>query len=159
MLSQWFGCCERREFEDAPAKEQTTPRLAPSNGAAGGLISPHLTQSLCGVGINFRADTTGALFVSSLTPDGPAAQKGEVMVNDILAEVDGKSVHRSPLSHISKYLLGPEHTTARIKFLRNGNIVAVEIERAPVASLLCVRRIADDPKTAFSPSDGAVQVL
>ena len=27
-------------------------------------------QSLCGVGINFRADSTGALFVSSLTPGG-----------------------------------------------------------------------------------------
>ena len=70
------------------------------------------------------------------------------MVGDVLAEVDGKSVYRSPLSHISKYLLGPENTTAKVTFIRAGKLVEVSIVRAPVASLLCVRRISDAAKAA-----------
>ena len=138
-MNQWFGCCERRDFEEPGVVKEKTTRtlLPPEGGAAGGLMAPHLTQvtkqqehraivqplgystlspsvllgvtmpshfpehsplqhpsgylrrahsadgpcflnfvcsprdqSLCGVGINFRADTTGALFVSSLTPGG-----------------------------------------------------------------------------------------
>mmetsp|Transcript_4679 Transcript_4679/g.17030 ORF Transcript_4679/g.17030 Transcript_4679/m.17030 type:complete len:82 (-) Transcript_4679:162-407(-) len=44
---------------------------------------------ICGVGINFRADKTGALYVSSLVENGPADKTGKVRPGDVLYEVDG----------------------------------------------------------------------
>ena len=55
-LGTLFLCCERRNGEDADE----------GNGAEEVPVS----QATCGVGINFRADKSGALFVSSLIPGG-----------------------------------------------------------------------------------------
>ena len=45
-MNQWFGCCERRDFEETGVvKEKTTRTVLPQEGgAAGGLMAPHLTQ-------------------------------------------------------------------------------------------------------------------
>eukprot|EP00802_Teleaulax_amphioxeia_P026006 Tamp_26979.p1 GENE.Tamp_26979~~Tamp_26979.p1 ORF type:complete len:148 (+),score=29.24 Tamp_26979:117-560(+) len=136
-LGSLLTCCERRDFEprgDGQAEE--TPNFPPAS-------------QVCGVGINFRADKSGALFVSSLIPGGPAARTGSVMVGDILFEVDGQNVHRSTLSHVSKHLLGPNGSVAKVMFLRGGYKVQVDIPRAPVPSLMSVQRV----QTPRSPGD------
>eukprot|EP00288_Rhodomonas_lens_P019500 CAMPEP_0177691300 /NCGR_PEP_ID=MMETSP0484_2-20121128/1235_1 /TAXON_ID=354590 /ORGANISM="Rhodomonas lens, Strain RHODO" /LENGTH=112 /DNA_ID=CAMNT_0019201919 /DNA_START=111 /DNA_END=449 /DNA_ORIENTATION=+ len=96
--------------------------------------------SLCGIGVNFRADGTGALLVASLIPGGPAEKTGQVQPNDVLYEVDGKNVYRSPLSTVSSNLLGPNESTVRVVFLRNAEQVQVSIVRAPVPNLMSVQK-------------------
>jgi len=44
-------------------------------------------NNLCGVGINFRSDSTGALAVHSLVPLSPAAEDGQIREGDLLEQV------------------------------------------------------------------------
>mmetsp|Transcript_27323 Transcript_27323/g.55839 ORF Transcript_27323/g.55839 Transcript_27323/m.55839 type:complete len:133 (+) Transcript_27323:209-607(+) len=112
MFGNFFVCCGRRDVETIP-KGQYSP------------------STMCGVGINFRADKTGALCVSSLIPGGPASRTGSVMVGDILYDVDEKLVYRTALSNVSQHLLGPADTTVNVGFLRGGYRISVDIKRAP----------------------------
>ncbi|EKX37797.1 hypothetical protein GUITHDRAFT_144763 [Guillardia theta CCMP2712] len=109
-----------------------------------GLDSSMVESRICGVGINFRADKTGALYVSSLVENGPADKTGKVRPGDVLYEVDGTVVYRSGLSQISKHLLGGDGTIVMVGFLREGKKVSVEIVRKPVQALMTIRHILED---------------
>ena len=54
---------------------------------------------------------------------GPAQKTGLVQPNDVLYEVDGKNVYRSPLSTVSSNLLGANESVVRVVFLRNAEQV------------------------------------
>mmetsp|Transcript_27304 Transcript_27304/g.54947 ORF Transcript_27304/g.54947 Transcript_27304/m.54947 type:complete len:135 (+) Transcript_27304:92-496(+) len=126
-----FACCDCRDGSRADEKPTGNIRSVGQNGAP---------TSLCGIGVNFRADGTGALLVASLIPGGPAEKTGVVLPNDVLYEVDGKNVYRSPLSTVSSNLLGPKDSTVRVVFLRNAEQVQVNIVRAPVPNLMSVQK-------------------
>eukprot|EP00286_Rhodomonas_abbreviata_P009472 CAMPEP_0181330428 /NCGR_PEP_ID=MMETSP1101-20121128/23895_1 /TAXON_ID=46948 /ORGANISM="Rhodomonas abbreviata, Strain Caron Lab Isolate" /LENGTH=169 /DNA_ID=CAMNT_0023439685 /DNA_START=24 /DNA_END=530 /DNA_ORIENTATION=- len=136
-----FACCDCRDGsqKDRPAGVIKT---------VGQNASP---SSLCGIGVNFRADGTGALLVASLIPGGPAEKTGLVQPNDVLYEVDGKNVYRSPLSTVSSNLLGPNDSTVRVVFLRNAEQVQVSIVRAPVPNLMSVQKASPMPAQPAPP--------
>mmetsp|Transcript_58356 Transcript_58356/g.143155 ORF Transcript_58356/g.143155 Transcript_58356/m.143155 type:complete len:140 (+) Transcript_58356:293-712(+) len=131
-MNAWFSCCESR---DNPLNQRggAKPPDEPSD------IEP---RAVCGVGINFRADKNGALFVSSLVPDGPAFRTHEVEIGDVLFEVDGRPVHRASLGHVSSHLLGPADSKVTVTFLRNDKKVHVPITRRAVPNLMTVNRVS-----------------
>jgi len=47
----------------------------------------HVDSRMCGVGINFQSDATGALTVQSLVPRSPAAIDGQIKAGDLLEQV------------------------------------------------------------------------
>jgi hypothetical protein len=108
-------------------------------------------EALCGIGVNFRADRTGALVVSSLIEGGPAFKSGEVLVGDLLYEVDSKIVMRSPLSHVSASLLGPKGSGVNVVFLRNDQQVHVKLVRAPVLACMHARNMCTQRYKPASP--------
>jgi len=126
-----FGsCCENRDLKNPDMQRGERP---PTDD-----MEP---RAVCGVGINFRADKTGALFVSSLIPDGPSDQTKQVEVGDVLFEVDGRPVHRASLGHVSSHLLGPPDSKVVVCFLRKGEMVNVTIARKPIPNLMSVNRL------------------
>ena len=125
-----FSCCDCREGSE----------LRHARGSRGQNAIQGQPESLCGIGINFRADRTGALLVSSLIEGGPSHQSGEVRQGDVLYEVDKKVVLRSPLSHVSASLLGPKGSSVNVVFLRDERQVHVRLVRAPVANLMSVQK-------------------
>jgi len=84
----------------------------------------------CGIGVQFRANSTGALVVASILKGGPAFQTGKVEEHDVLAEVNGVDVYRKPPSQIGKMLVGKEGTSVRVVFLRHiiGNPIPDKIK-------------------------------
>ena len=92
-----FSCCDCREGSE----------LRHARGSQNAIQGQ--PESLCGIGINFRADRTGALLVSSLIEGGPSHKSGEVRQGDVLYEVDKKVVLRSPLSHVNSGALFIRH--------------------------------------------------
>ena len=61
-------------------------------GAFGARMETRDNNNLCGVGINFRSDSTGALAVHSLVPLSPAAQDGQIREGDLLEQVAARRV-------------------------------------------------------------------
>mmetsp|Transcript_14129 Transcript_14129/g.22465 ORF Transcript_14129/g.22465 Transcript_14129/m.22465 type:complete len:132 (-) Transcript_14129:373-768(-) len=129
-MSFFTSCCDCREGSE---------RLPGARGAMGLAGQP---ESLCGIGINFRADRTGALLVSSLIDGGPADKCGDVREGDVLYEVDSKIVLRSPLSNVSASLLGPNGSGVNVVFIRKEEQIRVKLVRAPVANLMSVQKAA-----------------
>lgn len=84
---------------------------------------------ICGIGIMFKSDMSGALFVSSVVPDGPAHKAGNIMEGDVLFEVDGVNVYRCPASQCASSLMGPRGSKVRICFLRRGTPIEVTMIR------------------------------
>mmetsp|Transcript_20763 Transcript_20763/g.49269 ORF Transcript_20763/g.49269 Transcript_20763/m.49269 type:complete len:138 (+) Transcript_20763:159-572(+) len=119
LFGNLFACCDRRQDNLVTTE-------------SGGVKTISGASQLCGVGINFRADKTGALCVSSLIPGGPASRSGSVMVGDVLYDVDGKIVYRTELSNVSQNLLGPADSVVKVGFLRGGYQINVDIRRAPL---------------------------
>lgn len=133
-MNAWFGCCESRDNPFAVQNRQTADK-PPSEQR------DIERRAVCGVGINFRADKSGALFVSSLIPDGPADRTNQVELGDVLFEVDGRPVHRASLGHVSSHLLGPSDSKVIVCFLRNDKKVLVTITRQAIPNLMTVNRI------------------
>ena len=71
-----------------------------------------------GVGIIFRSDSSGALYVRQLQHGGPAQKSGQVHVGDCIVEVNGIDVFRKPISSFTKLMLGPPGTTLQLGFKR-----------------------------------------
>jgi C-terminal processing protease CtpA/Prc len=69
---------------------------------------------MAGVGIVFRSDHTGALFVRMLQEGGAAQKSGEIGVGDCIVEVDGVDVYRKPISTFTNLMLGPPGTMVTI---------------------------------------------
>ena len=46
------------------------------------------SSNLCGVGINFKPDATGALEVHSIVPGSPAAADNQIKQGDVLEKVN-----------------------------------------------------------------------
>jgi len=77
-----------------------------------------LGETLVGVGIIFRSDSSGALFVRQLQHGGPAGQSGQVHIGDCVVEVNGLDVFRKPISSFTKLMLGPPGTIVTLGFKR-----------------------------------------
>ena len=71
---------------------------------------------------------------------GPAIKSGMVQEGDILYEVDGIVVLRSPFSLVSTHLLGPKDSRATVVFLRGDQKVTANFIRQPVSNLMSVQR-------------------
>ena len=75
-------------------------------------------ETLVGVGIIFRSDSSGALFVRQLQHGSPAQQSGQVHIGDCIVEVNGVDVFRKPISSFTKLMLGPPGTIVQLGFKR-----------------------------------------
>ena len=75
-------------------------------------------ETLVGVGIIFRSDSSGALFVRQLQRGGPAELSGQVHVGDCVVEVNSVDVFRKPISSFTKLMLGPPGTNVTLGFKR-----------------------------------------
>mmetsp|Transcript_26057 Transcript_26057/g.65798 ORF Transcript_26057/g.65798 Transcript_26057/m.65798 type:complete len:414 (+) Transcript_26057:67-1308(+) len=94
-------------------------------------------EQMVGVGIVFRSDTTGALFVRMLQDGGPAQLSGEVKVGDCIVEVDGADVYRKPISTFTSMVLGPPGSVVMLGLRREDTLVVHRVmlrRNAPIAS-------------------------
>jgi hypothetical protein len=89
-------------------------------------------QQLVGVGIIFRSDASGALYVRQLQERGAADLSGQVHIGDCVVEVDGNDVFRKPISTFTNMMLGPPNTIVTLGFKRasSGMVERVMLRRA-----------------------------
>mmetsp|Transcript_97 Transcript_97/g.299 ORF Transcript_97/g.299 Transcript_97/m.299 type:complete len:207 (+) Transcript_97:19-639(+) len=109
-MADFFSfCCSQR---------QEGPQGAASSGPVG-------------VGIVFQPDSSSALFVKSLSLDGPAFRSGMIEIGDCLHEIDNLNVYRKPVSMVAPLMLGKAGSNVRLGFVRQGypNIFYVELKR------------------------------
>mmetsp|Transcript_17509 Transcript_17509/g.44251 ORF Transcript_17509/g.44251 Transcript_17509/m.44251 type:complete len:154 (+) Transcript_17509:224-685(+) len=145
-IEKMFACCDCRQ------DRMHTPGYSMNGGSRLERVSS-APVNVCGVGINFRADKTGALVVNSVVPDGPAHIHGGVNPGDTLLKVDGELVIRKPLSVVSSLLLGPPSTTVLVAFQRGDDEVEVELTRNVVKNLMTVQAAPMAPTASSVPQD------
>uniref|UniRef100_A0A6U4LMG1 PDZ domain-containing protein n=1 Tax=Hemiselmis andersenii TaxID=464988 RepID=A0A6U4LMG1_HEMAN len=131
-LDKIFACCDCRQ------DRMHTPGYSINGGSRLEKVQ-NAPVNVCGVGINFRADKTGALVVNSVVQDGPAENHGGVFPGDTLLKVNGELVIRKPLSVVSSLLLGPPNTNVLVTFQRGEEEVEVELTRNVVKNLMTVQ--------------------
>ena len=78
-------------------------------------------HNLCGVGINFKPDATGALAVHSLVPGSPASEDRHILPGDLLEQVDSQNVFRFSMDKVASRLLGPAGTQVVLTFQRRAD--------------------------------------
>eukprot|EP00285_Hemiselmis_virescens_P016404 CAMPEP_0173393426 /NCGR_PEP_ID=MMETSP1356-20130122/22101_1 /TAXON_ID=77927 ORGANISM="Hemiselmis virescens, Strain PCC157" /NCGR_SAMPLE_ID=MMETSP1356 /ASSEMBLY_ACC=CAM_ASM_000847 /LENGTH=396 /DNA_ID=CAMNT_0014351441 /DNA_START=79 /DNA_END=1269 /DNA_ORIENTATION=+ len=72
-----------------------------------------------GVGLLLERNSDGAVYVRKLVPGGPAADCGQILVNDRLLFVDGVDVTPYSLDQIFDRINGEEGTPLTLEFARN----------------------------------------
>mmetsp|Transcript_46717 Transcript_46717/g.95542 ORF Transcript_46717/g.95542 Transcript_46717/m.95542 type:complete len:422 (+) Transcript_46717:63-1328(+) len=95
-------------------------------------------QQLVGVGIIFRSDASGALYVRQMQDGGPAAESGQVRVGDCIVEVDAVDVFRKPIATFTNLMLGPPGTIVTLGFKRPTSAMIERVmlrRKAPPAKL------------------------
>lgn len=108
-------------------------------------------ETLVGVGIIFRSDSSGALFVRQLQHGGPAEQCGQVHVGDCVVEVNGVDVFRKPISSFTKLMLGPPGTIVTLGFKRSSSQM---IERVSLRRSIPKKCAADaDPNLVVNENN------
>ena len=78
-------------------------------------------HNLCGVGINFKPDATGALAVHSLVAGSPASEDRHILPGDLLEQVDSQNVFRFSMDKVASRLLGPAGTQVVLTFQRRAD--------------------------------------
>ena len=68
------------------------------------------------IGLSLFLDHTGEYVVSYVLPDSLAAEYEKIQPGDIVREIEGVSVHRKPVSEVSKLLKAtkPDNTVAML---------------------------------------------
>eukprot|EP00802_Teleaulax_amphioxeia_P028807 Tamp_30629.p1 GENE.Tamp_30629~~Tamp_30629.p1 ORF type:complete len:152 (-),score=24.60 Tamp_30629:271-672(-) len=108
----FFACCSNRML-DRDGKDAFAP---------GGDLSAEgrkeACEKQCGLGIAFKPDKRGNLFVKRLVPGGPADASKLIEAGDVLHAVDGKNVIGMNKMEVASLLMGPAGSKVRLRFLR-----------------------------------------
>lgn len=75
-----------------------------------GQMKMHLEKSIEGVGIELRQSENGAVVITKLLPNGPAARNGLIHPKDKIIQIDGKEVDGLSTSEIVERLKGATGT-------------------------------------------------
>ncbi|MBJ7450103.1 MAG: PDZ domain-containing protein [Parachlamydiales bacterium] len=99
-------------------------------------LKVQLEKELCGIGVVFQEGIDGVR-ISRLVNGGPAEQSGLILENDLLVEVDGKSINDMPFEQALNLLRGDEHSTVGLGLVRRGEAVQetklnVQLKRAKI---------------------------
>lgn len=87
-----------------------------------------------GIGAEIKFDEKGNVIFGKIFEDSPAEKAG-VLENDMLLEVDGKSIGGMTLSDISNIVKGKKNTKVKIKIKRENNEKNITITRGVVDSI------------------------
>lgn len=90
-----------------------------------------------GIGAEIKFDDNKNVVIGKITEDSPAEKAG-ILENDILLEVDGKSVKDMKLSAIAEMVRGEKGTDVKLKIKRNGEEKELTIKRGVVNNLSVV---------------------
>ena len=85
-----------------------------------------------GIGITIRARDDGAGFDVLLVEPGGPAQEGGVLPGDILTHAEGQPVTELGVDGAAAVIKGEEGTKVRVTFLRDGEVLELELERRTI---------------------------
>jgi len=111
----------------------------------------HVDSRMCGVGINFQSDATGALTVQSLVPRSPAAIDGQIKAGDLLEQVDKERVFRSPMKRVAGLLLGPQVYGVRVPRVKLTQPLELLTASGSRPGLSCDLDVPATPQQLFHP--------
>lgn len=77
----------------------------------------HLQKAFQGIGVDLKKTSDG-IIISGLVDGGPAAKSGMIKVNDVLVEINGKSVKGQNLEQITQQLQGEANTEVTVVLKR-----------------------------------------
>lgn len=95
-------------------------------------IRSSLQKEFEGVGVIFKEEIDG-VYVGGVVPGSPAARSLMVEPGDILIAIDGCEVEALPYDEVIEKLRGGVGSTVKLKFLRSGQQVNVELKREKIA--------------------------
>ncbi len=150
MSSQWFF---KDELENG--EEQLMDQAL--YGMANNEIDPHTTymsrqdvedfttgidMGFVGIGVQYNA-TDGLNVITRVFQNSPA-QKAGVLPGDRIYSVDGELVEGMESDEIASKVKGLEGTVVQMGFLRNNEIITIDITRAPVNNTAYGEMLQDD---------------
>lgn len=77
----------------------------------------HLQKAFQGIGVDLKKTADG-IVVSGLLAGGPAAKSGQIKVNDVLVEIDGKNIANQPIDEVVEQLQGEINTSVNLVLKR-----------------------------------------
>lgn len=89
-----------------------------------------INRNYVGIGVQFISMPDGIHMIEKIIRNSPAEKYG-VQPGDIIYSVDGTLVENMSSDNIVELVQGEEGTTVHMEFLREGEIVAMDIIRAP----------------------------
>ena len=85
-----------------------------------------------GIGASFLVSSNSEVCFQTAVPNSAcwdAMQSGELIEGDVLAEVEGQSVHRSPIHLVAQMLAGEPGSFVRVSFRRGTQVFSLDLER------------------------------
>ena len=97
-----------------------------------------------GIGASFLVSSNSEVCFQTAVPGSAswdAMQQGELIEGDVLAEVDGLPVHRSPIRLVAPMLAGEPGSFVRVSFRRGTKVFSLDLERRLLGQTLETKRL------------------
>lgn len=91
-----------------------------------------LEKAFEGIGVVLEQKGNGAVVVTKLMEGGPAAKSGELLVNDQIESIDGKSLKDVSLNQVMEMIRGQNGSSIALKIIRGDKNFDVTLKREPI---------------------------
>lgn len=100
-----------------------------------GALEESMANSYVGIGISLSNPQQGTFVVQSVVEGGPADQAG-MLPEDVIVQVDGKSVEDMTLNDISSLIKGEAGTQVTVTVMRQGEQISLYVTRNKVDTVV-----------------------
>jgi carboxyl-terminal processing protease len=108
-----------------------------------------LEKELQGIGVALQPSTHGFI-ITQMIKDGPAAKSGQVRINDILVEVDGKPILNLPLDQVMDLLRGKSGSKVVLLLKRVVLVQGSPVEKQMTVTLVREEMAVDEDRAKWS---------
>lgn len=147
ILERFIGDADQTAMEDAAAAA-----MVKSLGDRWSYYIPaseydaheeQVNNAYVGIGITIEAKEQEGFLVKAVNESGPAGEAG-VQVDDLVIEVEGQDVREMTATDVRNLVRGEEGTCVSLTVLRQGERVALSVERRQVQTVVASGRMLTD---------------
>ena len=147
ILERFIGDADQTAMEDAAAAA-----MVKSLGDRWSYYIPaseydaheeQVNNAYVGIGITIEAKEQEGFLVKAVNEGGPAGEAG-VQVDDLVIEVEGQDVREMTATDVRNLVRGEEGTCVSLTVLRQGERVALSVERRQVQTVVASGRMLTD---------------
>lgn len=92
-----------------------------------------LEKAFEGIGVVLEQKPGGAVVIAKLMDGGPAAKSGQLLINDQIEAIDGKSLKDVSLNQVMEMIRGQNGSSVSLKVDRGNKTFDLSLKREPIA--------------------------